>query len=281
MLSAETGFSDFYKRCDAYAVRWQRRHLTAEKAQLAALVGAALFANFGRPGRLAAVVCFLIALIGSLYRAIEKTDQKWWNGRAGAESAKTLCWRYCVGGMPFGTGRGSGDVRFSQQILEVANKVAEISPVPSGEAHVTDEMREVRRLPLADRIVIYRTQRIGHQMKWYASKSDVNASRSTRWTLAIVTAQGIGLGLAVLLSSIEFDFAGLLSSMAAAGLAWTAVKQYDVLERSYSVASNELASIDVAIGARTWTEDEWAHYVDDAEEAISREHTSWRASRAV
>ena len=42
--------------------------------------------------------------------------------------------------------------------------------------------------------------------------------------------------------------------------------------------SQELAAIS---GQVDWaaTEPEWAHFVDQAEEAISREHTLWRASR--
>ena len=50
-----------------------------------------------------------------------------------------------------------------------------------------------------------------------------------------------------------------------------------VLASAYEVASQELA----VIGAHgDWASDEpaWAHFVDQAEEAISREHTTWRAS---
>ena len=44
------------------------------------------------------------------------------------------------------------------------------------------------------------------------------------------------------------------------------------------MTSQELAAIS---GQVDWaaTEAEWAHFVDQAEEAISREHTLWRASR--
>jgi SMODS and SLOG-associating 2TM effector domain 1 len=44
------------------------------------------------------------------------------------------------------------------------------------------------------------------------------------------------------------------------------------------VASQELSAIS---GQVDWSasERDWAHFVDQAEEAISREHTLWRASR--
>jgi hypothetical protein len=61
-----------------------------------------------------------------------------------------------------------------------------------------------------------------------------------------------------------------------------AVKQYQTLARSYAVASAELGAIDVKItGNPAWEEAAWASFVNEAEEAISREHVSWRASRAV
>jgi conflict system pore-forming effector with SLATT domain len=44
------------------------------------------------------------------------------------------------------------------------------------------------------------------------------------------------------------------------------------------VASQELSTISGQVDLTT-TEEDWAHFVDQAEEAISREHTLWRASR--
>ena len=44
----------------------------------------------------------------------------------------------------------------------------------------------------------------------------------------------------------------------------------------------DIGAIDVKItGNPAWEEAAWASFVNEAEEAISREHVSWRASRAV
>jgi hypothetical protein len=96
--------------------------------------------------------------------------------------------------------------------------------------------------------------------------------------------QGLGLVLGIIGLSFAWplDVIGILTAIAASSAAWVAVKQHEVLARAYSVASNELASIDTQINARSdWTEGDWAKFVSNAEEAVSREHTSWRASRGV
>lgn len=75
---------------------------------------------------------------------------------------------------------------------------------------------------------------------------------------------------------------GVLGAVSSAAVAWMAIRQYEVLVRSYSVASSELATIDAKIGGSVWADEmEWARFVDDAENAISREHTSWRAYRGT
>ena len=73
------------------------------------------------------------------------------------------------------------------------------------------------------------------------------------------------------------DFAGIIAAMVASGAAWLALKQYSQLTSAYRVAAGELAiQADVL---NTVNEAEWPQAVADAEEAISREHTMWLASR--
>ena len=47
-------------------------------------------------------VAFSAALLAELYLLRRRPDRLWYDGRAAAESAKTLTWRYLVGGNPFG-----------------------------------------------------------------------------------------------------------------------------------------------------------------------------------
>jgi hypothetical protein len=61
-------------------------------------------------------------------------------------------------------------------------------------------------------------------------------------------------------------------------VAWMRTMDYQTLNSAYTVASRELAAISLLVKQQK-TEEEWAAFVNDAEDSISREHTLWRASR--
>jgi len=279
----EDHFPEFYKKVNTYSMAWQRRFLRSQQVQLLSLIAAAFVAGVGGPGWLA-VVAFVIATFAHLYRFISRADEKWWNGRAGAESAKTLGWRYVMGGLPFPTEIIDADVQFSARVSDIAKKVADYVPTSTGRAHLGPEMKTLRSSDLQKRVSTYQIERIQDQMGWYEGKSTFNDGRSRWWSWVIVAIQALGLSLAVLalVFAWPINFLGLFTAVAAAGAAWVATKQHATLARSYAVASHELADIDAQITATaTWTEDDWAQFVNESEEAISREHTSWRASRGI
>lgn len=279
----EDGFPEFFKKSDSHSQLWQRRYLRSERVQLLCLLLAALLANFGRWGMVLVVLLFVVAVGSNIFRLVSKADQKWWNGRAGAESAKTVAWRYVVGGAPFGRDQPGVDQLLAQRLSELATKVADMVPVAVGTSAVTSEMRAIRGENLLARVSKYQQHRVKDQMEWYCSKSEFNERRGQYWSWLAILSQIVGLGLGILgvVMEMDFDFVGLLSAAAAAAVAWSAVKQHEVLARSYAVASNELGIIDAQISDTSWDEETWAAFVNEAEEAISREHTSWRASRAV
>ena len=103
------------------------------------------------------------------------------------------------------------------------------------------------------------------------------------WTAVAILAQTLGLtiGIVSLAKRWHFDLIEFFSASSVAVVAWMAVKQFDVLARSYAVASSELSQIDSEISHQNWTEEQWSKYVNSSEEAVSREHTSWRASRGI
>lgn len=278
----EDNFPDFYRRADAYAVGWQKRYLWSQKVQLGALLAAAAVSAVGDyPG--AVVFFFGLAIVGQLYQLVTRADERWWNGRAGAESAKTAAWLYISGGVPFQVDNASADVELASRLSEVASKVADMTPVPSSQSPITPEMAKLRSEPLSTRVDTYHKQRIQDQCSWYAKNSERNGARARQWSTIVIIGQGIGLlfGIVAALNEWKLDVVTLFAAICAAALAWLAVKQYGTLARSYAVASTELASIGVEISSGSWSEDRWAAFVNAAEEAISREHTSWRASKAV
>jgi hypothetical protein len=286
----ESEFPTLYHAADRNSLDGQRRYLTATQLRLAMLVVAAVFGLIGwRRGRadLAAVVAgaaFAVALWAELYLLRRRPDRLWYDGRAAAESVKTLTWRYLVGGNPFGLTDVSEQEserlllhRFGQVAAELRG--AHLDPASGAGDQIGPALRRVRSLPLEERRVLYRDGRIGAQRTWYRTKARWNERRATQWSLVLTGLEALGLLGAVLKATgaVRFDLLGLASALVGAGAAWVQTKQHQNLASAYEVASQELA----VIGAQgDWASDEpaWAHFVDQAEEAISREHTTWRAS---
>jgi len=98
-----------FQAADKSSLRAQSQFVQATRIRLFALLGAALFGLFtwrygSSPvdwsGVLAASL-FGIALIVEAFLYEVKPERTWYEGRAAAESVKTLSWRYAIGGEPF------------------------------------------------------------------------------------------------------------------------------------------------------------------------------------
>ncbi|MEU4603451.1 SLATT domain-containing protein [Kribbella sp. NPDC023972] len=79
-------------------------------------------------------------------------------------------------------------------------------------------------------------------------------------------------------------FPRVVAALIGVGATRLGVRQYTTNARAYSLASEELAIIRSRIEVFDCdgpdSDRRWAAEVADAEEAVSREHTMWRASRS-
>ncbi|MFC4563397.1 DUF4231 domain-containing protein [Nocardiopsis mangrovi] len=280
------------RAADTNSLAGQRRLLLITRVQLTSLIAAAglgMLSLSGWAGDAAAVlaaVAFGTALVTEVFRLKDRPDRLWYAGRAVAESAKTLTWRYMVGGAPLGI-RGAGgdgaDTRLLDRFREISSDLDAgwLVPARGSADEITTAMRRARALPLADRRLLYLRERLDDQRAWYAGKSRWNARRSTLWSvgLAAVELAGLALGIARAAGLFEVDLLGFAAALAAAGAAWVQTRQHQNLATAYGVASHEISLIR-ARADHSVTEEEWALFVSDAEEAISREHTLWRASHS-
>lgn len=80
--------------------------------------------------------------------------------------------------------------------------------------------------------------------------------------------------------AIAGDFLIFAGAVVAIISAWLQTKQHQTLATAYAVTAIELASVRTKIRWQT-NQNDWAKFVSDAEEAFSREHTLWKASRGV
>ena len=92
---------------------------------------------------------------------------------------------------------------------------------------------------------------------------------------------GIAAGVLTVTGTITVDLLGLFAAATASVVAWLQTKQHETLAKSYAVTAQELAAVRSAWETVGQSEEQWAAFVDKAEEAISREHKLWRATRGV
>jgi hypothetical protein len=290
-MLADAELPSTFRAADATSLAGQRSAVRWRSAQLVLLLIAAVAGAFSwtigdrfNVATLIAGGAFAAALICERARAATTPERAWYRGRAGAESVKTLAWKYAVAGEPFPAGSSRTDEVFLVSLEGVTRSLDEVDWT-GGEEHpvqITPAMRKLRASPLAERMAAYRKARIADQRKWYASKAAKARRDARRWSMVVTIATSIGLAGAILktFGMSGLDFLGIASACAAAGAAWTQFRQHDSLASAYGVAARELAFIDERLAICN-DEATWAHLVKESEEAISREHTMWAARRDI
>ncbi|NKS61880.1 DUF4231 domain-containing protein [Rhodococcus hoagii] len=267
--------------------RGQKIYVRLSAIRLISLVAAALAAalsfaigSFDFSGLLL-LMAFVTAAVAELALIRFQPERDWYAGRAVAESTKTLAWRFAVQGEPFGPTVEEADAEalLRTRVTEVLQRGRDRINLGPGEAIITQRMRELRRSPFQVRKQVYLAHRTEEQQAWYSSNAKKNEVRATFWRYTLLAGELLAVvAAAVTLGRDEpFDFAGLVAAFVAGGAAWLSLKQHSQLTSAYRVAAGELGvQADVLRGV---TIDDWPQAVADAEEAISREHTMWLATR--
>jgi len=230
-------------------------------------------------GGVVSVAAFAAALIITLVAASRKLNENWYRARAGAESIKTLAWRYAVGGDPFLAGSAEADATFIERVQGLVKRLEGLEwPSPSAPAQITAKMRELRAASLSERARAYLADRIDDQYRWYTDKGEKSRRRARQWEQAAAGAAVAGVVVGVLraLTVIDLDLVGVMAALGAATSAWSQMRQHHTLASSYKIAALELTLIKERAD-NVADELEWSRFVSDAEEAISREHTMWLA----
>jgi hypothetical protein len=229
---------------------------------------------------LISAIAFVAAALFRLDQLTGAPARSWYEGRAAAESIKTLSWLYAVGGDPFELGRPEASSEFRtktksmltdlRSLLHIQTDRAATSPTPS--------MEELRAEPLAARRDAYRYGRLEDQQRWYSNKSMWNSGRAKLWGRLVLLFEvaGATAGFLAAFDLIEFNLGALAGAGGATAAAWLETKQHQNLASAYRVASHELESI-LALVDDQDSEERWSRFVADAEQAVSREHTLWRA----
>ena len=272
---------------DEASLAGQRAFIQSTRMQLMLLViaGAAGSLSWTLNGdwdgtALLAGVAFTTAAVLRLAILRSLPHRAWYDGRAAAESIKTLAWKHAVGGDPFVVGDESADRRLVGLIGGVVASFDTLgAKATAASAEPTVTMRTLRASSLEERKRAYAGGRIADQKDWYARKADWNRLRARLWGVIVLLLQ-VGGAIGAFLKGfgvLNIDIFGLAGAAVASAAAWLETKQHHTIARAYKVAAAELSDVQSLIDQQQ-TEEAWARFVAEAEEAISREHTMWKAS---
>ncbi|MDH6112336.1 hypothetical protein P3T36_003747 [Kitasatospora sp. MAP12-15] len=283
-----------FRAADSASLQGQRRSIGLARWELILLTAAAAAGSAdGRPYAWTAAVAYLATVVLAMVVIRQNPQGLWYEGRAAAESVKTLAWKFAVRAdayQPPPTSLPDAEGLYELQLHGILRGFQHSRAVPEDaaeQAEVTPAMRRLRDQPLAVRRDVYLRERVQVQHDWYQAKARYcdNAGRLTG--LLGIALPLLGLVLAVLraLGWFGYDALGTVSAVAASVTAWAQLRQYRPLAVAYRLAADELELVRAQLTqldvAGEDAEEIWARLARDAEDAVSREHTTWQARREV
>ncbi|CAH0533233.1 hypothetical protein VST7929_01097 [Vibrio stylophorae] len=233
-------------------------------------------------GAVVSALLFFVTLGILIYLKTYKPDDTWYNGRAVAESVKTLSWKWMMKAEPFHEDNSS-EVNFINDLKNVLKQNQSLSTIlnssEGAKEPITDMMRTIRSLSFDSRKTLYKNQRIDDQADWYSKKATFNKKRASRWfriAVLLHSAAIIMLIFRVYDSSQSLPVA-VIATAASAVLTWIQAKKHNELSSSYSLAAHEIGFIKSEW--KSITERDFSDFVINTENAFSREHTQWIARK--
>lgn len=280
-----------FHHTDRAAISRQRESTQATRAQLLLLVaaaGAATLTSAGAPRAFAALSA--LAYAGVLAVGVRATRRRarpqWQLNRSAAEFIKSLAWRYAVHGAPFGSEVADPRATYRTRLekgLDELRKMGWEDPRTAGlvpeDGEVTGAMERLRGMGYQARRETYVRDRLIEQRDWYRRKTEVSRRATSLWSWTIVLLTCLGLLFA--LSGVwgpgpGAGVTGLLSSAAAAAIAWNEVRRHHPLIEAHTLIEQDLAAMMVVMQT-TITEASWPTSVYETERYVSPQHTDWLA----
>ncbi|MCP2307137.1 MULTISPECIES: DUF4231 domain-containing protein [Kitasatospora] len=291
---------------DEASLQGQGRAVALSRWELVLLVAAAFTGSAdGSLWAWAAAAAYLGALFMATVMARQNPQRLWYDGRAVAESVKTLVWKYAVRADSYQPPprklpdaerlydiqlTGLLDEFETEQVIpNMSQMSAELTGwrAPMRHPQITERMEQLRDQPLPVRREVYVRERVRTQRDWYQNKAVYcrNAARRAGRLAIVLPLAGLALAVLRALGWFTFDALGAISAVAASIAAWAQLRQYRPQAAAYTLAAAELSKVEVQLArldvGSTDAEEIWARLARDAEDAISREHTTWQARREV
>ena len=282
-------FPGIFDSADKASSDAQKEYILLIKLQLSFLFLSTIFSVFAGLNR-DFHIWVIISMLGSLFMTslikIRKKERVWFDGRALAESIKTLCWRYMMGADPFRRTLSVEEIDelFIETIKSVLQERKNLSSVLANNSqqhtYITPIMKENRSLDFSKRLELYLEHRVKNQQNWYSSKCLHNRKWENKLFIASFVFQILAIVyiIALLYLNWTINITSILSALATMTITWLQVKQHQELAQAYGLAAQELNYI-YSMSFKVKSEESLSGYVNESENAISREHTLWVARR--
>ncbi|WP_267389718.1 DUF4231 domain-containing protein [Sphingomonas sp. GC_Shp_3] len=282
-------FPALHSVADRASDRQQSLYFGLVLAEYAALLAVAVLSVNMIPDR--RYIILYGALLGAalatlVVRSVLKPERRWYQARALAESVKTTAWKFAMVARPFE--HDAEDRRrlreMLQELLDANRSVgSQFDGSSAGGDQITGEMEALRMLPRSERLDVYMRDRVEDQLDWYSRKSKSNSTAGRRF--AVILGCLYVIAFVVLLIRLDqprwiYAHPDPLILLGASVLGWMQIKRFNELGASYGLTAAEIGILksrapEIADDAAL------SIFVDDAEEAFSREHTQWLARRSA
>ena len=210
----------------------------------------------------------------------------WYNGRAVAESVKSMTWKWMMKAEPYHYEEPSTAIQKLQrdlQLLLEQNKTLfnHYQDDDDGFYSISNKMKEVRMASTKEKLDFYNIYRVKDQLNWYKRKSKDLHKMHVAFSIAVVLFYILIIVLMILniaspSTSLPIE---LISAIVSALISWIEAKKYDELSCAYSLAKNDISIINNNVLEGEVSENEVSEYVINSENAFSREHTQWIARK--
>lgn len=289
-----TDFPSLFQAADKASVQAQKNYLIIIGLDLSFMIIGSLLAIYSFKCDFNKLIVYSISglfLLTSLILTIvlksKAFEDVWYQGRALAESVKTLTWRFATCSELFENNLSKDEVsrRFLERLKELSNEFKDLNKTLDANILslpiISPKMGSIRNLSAMERKEYYINKRIKEQKKWYSDKAEFNKRKYDMWFVVIILAQFLSLVSIIVLiknPTLDWNLVGLFTTISAAAISWLQLKQHQELKQAYTTAAQELNFIEASSSTVT-TENELSRFVLDSENAISREHTLWLAQK--
>lgn len=230
---------------------------------------------------LSSIIALIVSLILTTLVFYIKLEKNWYQGRAVAESIKTRAWKLMMRSDPYDKDTSDEEIEelFLKDIKKIIGHKKDFFQLIGGKFldgdQISESMRSIMSSDFEVRKSIYQKCRITEQKKWYSDKSSKNKkAKNTSFVIILIL---IVVSIILLVKGVS-NITAVLVTLASSTIAWMQLERYQELTQSYALTATELGLIQTKL-KHIDSDEDLSKFVDDAESAISREHTMWLARR--